>query len=121
MGETKHEALTTNVKTAIVTGLSRLGDRLGGNGLTSYVEWLGEDRIVGTALLKAVLPFEANVRHQVEQVLTIEQLDASLVARGLPKSTELFARPAFELDFKGNIEPEDEVVEVEETEIKDGK
>jgi hypothetical protein len=104
--------LTTEVKTAIVTGLSRLGNRLGGNGLTSYCEWLGEDRVVGTALLKAVLPFEANVRTTVEQVMTLEQLDASLVAKGLPPSAELFARPVFEPDWRGTPDPEANEAEV---------
>ncbi len=105
--------LTTHVKTAIVTGLSRLGDRLGGNGLTSYVEWLGEDRVVGTALLRAVLPFEANVRTTVEQVLTYEQLDERLSKNGLPPSAELFAKPAFQIDFRGSPNPDDEAETLE--------
>jgi hypothetical protein len=104
--------LTTHVKTAIVTGLSRLGDRLGGNGLTSYVEWLGEDRIVGTALLKAVLPFEASVRTTVEQVVTLEQLDQRLIASGLPPSDRLFNGDLFKPDFgSGAPDADDEVTE----------
>lgn len=108
-------ALTTEVKTAIVTGLSRLGDRLGseGGGLVSYVEWLGEDRIVGTALLRAVLPLEANVRTTVEQVLTVEQLDEHLSKSGLPRSAELFAKPAFAVDFRGSPNPDDEAETLE--------
>ena len=80
----------------------------------SYVEWLGEDRVVGTALLRSVLPFEANVRTTVEQVLPCtEQLDENLRKNGLPPSAELFARAAFEVDFKGDSVEADEAELIE--------
>ena len=106
--------ITKEVRTAIVQGLSELGDA-GEDGLVGYVRWLGRDRAVGAMLLRSVLPLET-IRTTVE-VQTAEQLNASLVAAGLPTMDRLFARSAFELDFKGSpIEADEaELVEVEES------
>jgi hypothetical protein len=55
-----------------------------------------------------VLPFEASVRTTVEQVLTVEQLDEHLSKSGLPRSAELFAKPAFAIDYRGSPNPDEE-------------
>lgn len=107
--------MTTEVRRAIVAGLAERG---GEDGLVGYVRWLGADRNVGALLLRSVLPLEATVRTTVEQVVTLEQLDANLRKNGLPPSHELFARPAFELDYKGNGFVEDEAEVVAEESLK---
>jgi hypothetical protein len=100
--------ITKEVRTAIVQGLSELGDA-GEDGLVGYVRWLGRDRAVGAMLLRSVLPLET-IRTTVE-IQTAEQLNASLVASGLPTMDRLFARSAFELDYKGTPIEDAEIVE----------
>jgi hypothetical protein len=60
-------------------------------------------------LLRSVLPLET-IRTTVE-IQTAEQLNASLVASGLPTMDRLFARSAFELDYKGTPIEDAEIVE----------
>ena len=65
-------------------------------------------------LLRSVLPLET-IRTTVE-VQTAEQLNASLVAAGLPTMDRLFARSAFELDYKGSpIEADEAELVAEES------
>jgi hypothetical protein len=104
--------MTTEVRRAIVAGLAQRG---GEDGLVGYVRWLGADRNVGALLLRSVLPLEATVRATVEQVVSLEHLDEDLRKHGLPPSAELFARPVFEVDYKGSA------VETEEAEIADSE
>jgi hypothetical protein len=105
--------MTTEVRRAILEGLAQRG---GEDGLVGYVRWLGADRNVGALLLRSVLPLEANVRATVQQVVSLEQLDASLIASGLPPSDRLFNGDVFKLDFRGTPSPEADEVEVVEVE-----
>jgi len=98
--------VTRTIREGIIEGLNRAG---GPGGVADYVCRVAlEDPKLGVQMMSLVVPRQAHVEvtRNEQALLTVEQLDASLIASGLPPTKEIFA-----LDFaRGPIE-EAEVLE----------
>jgi hypothetical protein len=110
-GRTKGRAnlITRSVRESIIEGLSRAGGG-GPEGVVNYVRRVAlEDSRLGVAMLSLVAPRQAHVEvvRNEQMLVTIEDLNASLIKAGLPTSREIFA-----LDFCG-----DAVADVAEAEV----
>ena len=110
--------VTTDCRKEILRGLAAYGsDGEGTDGIAGLVyAAVKADIRNAIPLLSVVTPkqMHADIHRTEVQLLSIEDLDRSLIASGLPPTDQLFARPTFPIDFKGSdpIEVED-VTEVE--------
>jgi hypothetical protein len=105
-GRNQQNVVSRDVRSAIVAGLNAAG---GGN-MADYVTRVAlADHRVGVAMMSLVCPkaIDATVHHE-QVLLTVEDLDASLLKAGLPRSSEIF-----KIDYKNTVIDD----EVEEEEI----
>jgi hypothetical protein len=91
-GRTKGQqnALSRNVREQIIAGLNAAG---GGN-MANYVTRVAlADHRLGVAMMSLVCPkaIEANIRHEEQVFVSVEDLDRSLTEAGLPPTKEIFA------------------------------
>jgi len=102
--------VTRSVREGIIAGLNAAG---GVGGVADYVTKVAlQDHRLGVAMMSLVVPRQANidVTRNEQMLVTIEDLDRSLLASGLPMTREIFA-----LDFsRGEDTTEAEVVAEEE-------
>jgi hypothetical protein len=100
--------VSTSTREAILLGLEIAGNRMGTQGVVSYVVQAAlADFRNGIQLLSLVTPkpLDVVVRHEEQVLLTVEDLDRSLVEAGLPPTKEIFA-----LDYRDTAEIPDEAV-----------
>jgi hypothetical protein len=108
-GRTKGQqnVVTRTIREGIIAGLNAAR---GVGGVADYVAKVAlEDYRLGVAMMSLVCSRQAHVdvTRNDEVLLTIEDLDRSLVASGLPKSSEIF-----KIDYRGTPVPEAEEAEI---------
>jgi hypothetical protein len=102
--------VTRTIREGIIAGLNAAG---GVEGVAAYVTRVAlEDYRLGVAMMALVTPRQADVTIRNEPLVTIEDLDRSLIAKGLPPTAE-----AFRLEYT-TIDADEDVTEVEVVEAE---
>jgi hypothetical protein len=96
----------------ILEALETFGrDGRGKDGIIGFIHRaLHEDVKHGISLLLGITPklLEASIVRTEVRIETVQQLDASLQAVGLPPTNQLFNGEVFKLDYQGAVVPEED-------------